>query len=143
MFKVKKPSMGEVWIFSGTAHFLFLFEFCNSCVYSAHVFIMINKSPTSWSCLNLEVSSTSSEGVGFLSSFLVKCSCFVSFQDILTANEPGGCVKNQISVHNVVHPYRFTRDMLTDMRVLRQLDDKFIVGVVSQEGEIHGWSFLH
>ena len=52
------------------------------------------------------------------------------------ANKPDGCVKNQISVHNVVHPYRFTRDMLASMRVLRQLDDKFIVGVVSQEGKI-------
>jgi len=43
--------------------------------------------------------------------------------------------KTQISAHNVVHPYSFTRDMLTGMRVLRQLDDKFIVGVVLQEGE--------
>lgn len=43
--------------------------------------------------------------------------------------------KTQISAHNVVHPYCFTRDMLTGMRVLRQLDDKFIVGVVLQEGE--------
>lgn len=44
--------------------------------------------------------------------------------------------KTQVLVHNVVHPYCFTRDMLTSMRVLRQLDEKFIVGVVSQEGEI-------
>lgn len=44
--------------------------------------------------------------------------------------------KTQVSVHNVVHPYCFTRDMLRGMRVLRQLDEKFIVGVVSQEGEI-------
>ena len=43
--------------------------------------------------------------------------------------------KTQISAHNVVHPYCFTRDMLTGMRVLQQLDDKFIVGVVLQEGE--------
>ena len=51
------------------------------------------------------------------------------------ANKLDGCVKNQISVHNVVHPYRFSRDMLASMKVLRQLDDKFIVGVVSQEGK--------
>ena len=54
------------------------------------------------------------------------------------ANKPGGCVKSQISVHNVVHPYRFTRDMLAGMKVLRQLDDKFIVGVLSLGGKIHG-----
>ena len=48
--------------------------------------------------------------------------------------------KSQILVHNVVHPYRFTRDMLAGMRVLQQLDEKFIVGVVSQEGEIHNLS---
>ena len=53
------------------------------------------------------------------------------------ANKPGICTRNQISVHNVVHPYRFTRDMLAGMRVLQQLDDKFIVGVLSQEGRIH------
>ena len=51
-------------------------------------------------------------------------------------NKPGSCVKGQISIHNVVHPYRFTRDMLAGMRVLRQLDDKFIVGVISSEGKI-------
>ena len=45
--------------------------------------------------------------------------------------------KTQVSVHSVVHPYCFTRDMLTGMRVLQQLDEKFIVGVVSQEGEIN------
>ena len=44
--------------------------------------------------------------------------------------------KTQVSVHNVVHPYCFTGDMLTGMQVLRQLDEKFIVGVVSQQGEI-------
>ena len=44
--------------------------------------------------------------------------------------------KTQVLVHNVVHPYCFTRDMLTAMQVLRQLDEKFVVGVVSQEGEI-------
>ena len=49
-------------------------------------------------------------------------------------NKPSGD-KSQISVHNVVHPYCFTKDMLTGMRILRQLDDKFIVGVFSQEGE--------
>ena len=54
------------------------------------------------------------------------------------ANQPGGCIKNQITVHNVVHPYRFTKDMLAGMRVLRQLDDKFIVGILSQEGKRHG-----
>ena len=42
--------------------------------------------------------------------------------------------KTQLLVHNVVHPYCFTRDMLTGMQVLRQLDEKFIVGVVLQEG---------
>jgi len=50
--------------------------------------------------------------------------------------------KTQISVHNVVHPYCFTRDMLTGMRVLRQLDDKFIVGVVLQEGEAVTFIYL-
>lgn len=49
-------------------------------------------------------------------------------------NKPG-LDKSQISVHNVAHPYRFTKEMLTSMRVLRQLDEKFIVGVVSHEGE--------
>ena len=43
-------------------------------------------------------------------------------------------------MHNVVHPYRFTKEMLASMRVLRQLDEKFIVGVVSYEGEILGLS---
>ena len=62
---------------------------------------------------------------------------FVSLQDVLMASKAGGCVKNQISVHNAVHPYRFTKDMLAGMKVLRQLDDKFIVGVLSQEGKIH------
>ena len=47
-----------------------------------------------------------------------------------------GSDKSQVLVHNVVHPYCFTRNMLSGMRVLRQLDEKFIVGVVSQEGEI-------
>ncbi|KAJ7365537.1 DNA mismatch repair protein [Desmophyllum pertusum] len=58
-------------------------------------------------------------------------------KDILMVNKPAGD-KTQISVHNVVHPYCFTRDMLAGMRVLRQLDDKFIVGIVSQEGEDDG-----
>ena len=49
-------------------------------------------------------------------------------------NKPSGD-KSHISVHNVVHPYCFTKDMLTGMRVLRQLDDKFIVGVFSQGGK--------
>ena len=49
--------------------------------------------------------------------------------------------KTQLLVHNVVHPYCFTRDMLTGMRVLRQLDEKFIVGVVLQEGKIHVSTF--
>ncbi|CAH3140642.1 unnamed protein product [Pocillopora meandrina] len=53
-------------------------------------------------------------------------------KDILTVNKPG-LDKSQISVHNVAHPYRFTKEMLTSMRVLRQLDEKFIVGVVSHE----------
>ena len=53
-------------------------------------------------------------------------------------NKPGRCVRDQISVHNVVHPYRFTRDTLADMRVLRQIDDKFIVGIVPQEGKMLG-----
>ena len=53
-------------------------------------------------------------------------------------NKPGRCVGDLISVHNVVHPYRFTRDMLADMRVLRQIDDKFIVGIVPQEGKMLG-----
>ena len=53
-------------------------------------------------------------------------------------NKAGGCVKNQISVHNAVHPYHFTKDMLAGMKVLRQLDDKFIVGVLSQEGKRRG-----
>ena len=51
-------------------------------------------------------------------------------------NKPGSCVKDKISIHNMVHPYRFTRDMLAGMKVLRQLDDKFIVGVISNEGMI-------
>lgn len=51
--------------------------------------------------------------------------------------------KTQISAHNVVHPYCFTRDMLTGMRVLRQLDDKFIVGVVLQEGEAVSILFIN
>lgn len=51
--------------------------------------------------------------------------------------------KTQISAHNVVHPYSFTRDMLTGMRVLRQLDDKFIVGVVLQEGEAVSILFIY
>ena len=63
--------------------------------------------------------------------------CVVCVKGILMANKPGTCTRNQISVHNVVHPYRFTRDMLAGMRVLQQLDDKFIVGVLSQEGRIH------
>ena len=54
-------------------------------------------------------------------------------------NKPG-LDKSQISVHNVAHPYRFTKEMLTSMRVLRQLDEKFIVGVVSHEGETLGLS---
>ncbi|XP_068682274.1 DNA mismatch repair protein Mlh3-like [Montipora foliosa] len=58
-----------------------------------------------------------------------------SEKDILMMNKPGRCVKDQISIHNVVHPYRFTRDMLAGMKVLRQLDDKFIVGVISSEGK--------
>ncbi|KAL9953856.1 hypothetical protein ACROYT_G041329 [Oculina patagonica] len=58
-------------------------------------------------------------------------------KDILMINKPAGD-RTRISVHNVVHPYCFTTDMLTGMRVLRQLDDKFIVGVVSQEGEDDG-----
>ena len=65
------------------------------------------------------------------------CFCLVCIKGILKANKPGNCARNQISVHNVVHPYRFTRDMLAGMRVLQQLDDKFIVGVLSQEGRIH------
>lgn len=56
---------------------------------------------------------------------------------ILMANKPGICARKQISVHDVVHPYRFTRDMLAGMTVLRQLDDKFIVGVLSQESRFH------
>ena len=63
--------------------------------------------------------------------------CVVCVKGILTANKPGICTRNQISVHNVVHPYRLTRDMLAGMRVLQQLDDKFIVGVLLQEGRIH------
>ena len=63
--------------------------------------------------------------------------CVVCVKGILMANKPGICTRNQISVHNVVHPYRFTRDMLAGMRVLQQLDDKFIVGVLLQEGRIH------
>ena len=51
--------------------------------------------------------------------------------------------KTQVSVHSVVHPYCFTRDMLTGMRVLQQLDEKFIVGVVSQEGEINSLKSEH
>jgi len=54
-----------------------------------------------------------------------------------------GSDKTQISAHNVVHPYCFTRDMLTGMRVLRQLDDKFIVGVVLQEGEAVSILFIY
>ena len=65
------------------------------------------------------------------------CFCVVCIKGILKVNKPGNCARNQISVHNVVHPYRFTRDMLEGMRVLQQLDDKFIVGVLSQEGRIH------
>ena len=51
-------------------------------------------------------------------------------------NKPGNCVRNQIPIHNMVQPHRFTRDMLESMRVLQQLDEKFIVGVVSYRGEI-------
>ena len=36
----------------------------------------------------------------------------------------------QVAVHNVIHPYHFSRDMLMNMVVVNQLDDKFIVGVV-------------
>jgi len=56
-------------------------------------------------------------------------------KDILMINKAASD-KTQVLIHNVVHPYCFTRDMLTSMRVLRQLDEKFIVGIVSQEGEI-------
>ncbi|XP_015767877.1 PREDICTED: DNA mismatch repair protein Mlh3-like [Acropora digitifera] len=57
-------------------------------------------------------------------------------KDILMVNKPGNCVRNQIPIHNMVQPHRFTRDMLESMRVLQQLDEKFIVGVVSCRGEI-------
>ena len=53
-------------------------------------------------------------------------------------NKPGRFVRDHILVRNVVHPYRFTRDTLADMRVLRQIDDKFIVGIVPQEGKMLG-----
>ncbi|XP_067031022.1 DNA mismatch repair protein Mlh3-like isoform X2 [Acropora muricata] len=55
-------------------------------------------------------------------------------KDILMVNKPGNCVRNQIPIHNMVQPHRFTRDMLESMRVLQQLDEKFIVGVVSYRG---------
>ena len=60
---------------------------------------------------------------------------YIFCKDIMKINKAASD-KTQVLVHNVVHPYCFTRDMLTSMRVLRQLDEKFIVGVVSQEGEI-------
>lgn len=55
-------------------------------------------------------------------------------KDILMVNKPGNCVRNQIPIHNMVQPHRFTRNMLESMRVLQQLDEKFIVGVVSHRG---------
>ncbi|PFX17093.1 DNA mismatch repair protein Mlh3 [Stylophora pistillata] len=58
-------------------------------------------------------------------------------KDILAVSK-SGLDKSHISVHNVVHPYRFTKEMLASMRVLRQLDEKFIVGVVSYEEEVDG-----
>ncbi|XP_058595685.1 DNA mismatch repair protein Mlh3 isoform X4 [Neofelis nebulosa] len=43
-----------------------------------------------------------------------------------------------VKIHNVLHPYRFTKEMIHSMQVLQQVDNKFIACLMSTKTEENG-----
>ena len=56
----------------------------------------------------------------------------VSFKGIISLQNTSAD-RNQVRVHSAIHPYRFTKDMFDNMVVINQLDQKFIVCVLTRE----------
>nr|QIC49972.1 DNA mismatch repair protein Mlh3 [Actinia equina] len=47
--------------------------------------------------------------------------------DITSLSKPTKGTGNEVRAHRSIHPYRFTKAMVKDLQVIRQVDDKFIV----------------
>lgn len=61
---------------------------------------------------------------------------FVRCPEIAVDVTSGQAENLAVKIHNVLYPYRFTKDMIHSMQVLQQVDNKFIACVINTRNEM-------
>lgn len=63
---------------------------------------------------------------------------FARYPEVAVDVRSGQAESLAVRVYNVLHPYRFTKDMIPSMQVLQQVDKKFIACLMSTKMEENG-----
>uniref|UniRef100_A0A8B9TA96 MutL homolog 3 n=1 Tax=Anas platyrhynchos TaxID=8839 RepID=A0A8B9TA96_ANAPL len=61
---------------------------------------------------------------------------FVRCPEIAVDVTSGQAENLAVKIHNILYPYRFTKDMVHSMKVLQQVDNKFIACVINTRNEM-------
>ncbi|CAH6846251.1 DNA mismatch repair protein Mlh3 isoform X1 [Phodopus roborovskii] len=63
---------------------------------------------------------------------------FARYPEVAVDVSSGQAESLAVKIHNVLYPYRFTKEMIHSMQVLRQVDNKFIACLMSTKMEENG-----
>ncbi|XP_036119070.1 DNA mismatch repair protein Mlh3 isoform X1 [Molossus molossus] len=63
---------------------------------------------------------------------------FARYPEVAVNVSSGQAESLAVKIHNILYPYRFTKDMIHSMQVLQQVDNKFIACLMSTKTEENG-----
>ncbi|XP_042636959.1 LOW QUALITY PROTEIN: DNA mismatch repair protein Mlh3 [Orycteropus afer afer] len=63
---------------------------------------------------------------------------FARYPEVAVDVSSGQAESLAVKIHNILYPYRFTKEMIHSMQVLQQVDNKFIACLMSTKTEEHG-----
>ncbi|XP_067586132.1 DNA mismatch repair protein Mlh3 isoform X5 [Pseudorca crassidens] len=68
---------------------------------------------------------------------------FARYPEVAVDVSSGQAESLAVKIHNILYPYRFTKEMIHSMQVLQQVDNKFIACVMSTRTEENGEAAAH